>query len=114
MKICCIGCGYVGLVAATCLADMGNDVLSVDIDKNKINNLKKGTIPIYEPGLKDMLDRNARENRIIFSTNIKDGIQKSEVIFILNNPLSSVAANGFAIRPFSILVCALSCLSSSV
>lgn len=82
MKICCIGCGYVGLVAATCLADMGNDVLSVDIDKNKINNLKKGTIPIYEPGLKDILDRNARENRIIFSTNIKDGIQKSEVIFI--------------------------------
>lgn len=82
MKICCIGCGYVGLVAATCLADMGNDVISVDIDKNKINNLKKGIIPIYEPGLKDMLDRNARENRIIFSTNIKDGIQKSEVIFV--------------------------------
>ena len=82
MKICCIGCGYVGLVAATCLADMGNDVISVDIDKNKINNLKKGTIPIYEPGLKDMLDRNAREKRIVFSTNIKEGIQKSEVIFI--------------------------------
>lgn len=82
MKICCIGCGYVGLVAATCLADMGNDVISADIDKNKINNLKKGIIPIYEPGLKDMLDRNARENRIVFSTNIKDGIQKSEVIFV--------------------------------
>ena len=82
MKICCIGCGYVGLVAATCLADMGNDVISVDIDKNKINNLKKGIIPIYEPGLKDMLDRNAREKRIVFLTNIKEGIQKSEVIFI--------------------------------
>ena len=82
MKICCIGCGYVGLVAATCLADMGNDVISVDIDKNKINNLKKGIIPIYEPGLKDMLDRNAREKRITYSTNIKEGIQKSEVIFI--------------------------------
>jgi UDPglucose 6-dehydrogenase len=61
---------------------MGNDVISVDIDKNKINSLKKGIIPIYEPGLKDMLDRNARENRIVFSTNIKDGIQKSEVIFV--------------------------------
>ncbi|HHT9136186.1 MAG TPA: UDP-glucose dehydrogenase family protein [Candidatus Wunengus sp. YC60] len=82
MKICCIGCGYVGLVAATCLADMGNDVFSVDIDKNKINNLKKGIIPIYEPGLNDILDRNAREDRIIFLTNIKEGIQKSEVIFI--------------------------------
>jgi len=82
VKICCIGCGYVGLVAATCLADMGNDVISVDIDKNKVNNLKKGIIPIYEPGLKDMLDRNAREKRITYSTNIKEGIQKSEVIFI--------------------------------
>ncbi|HHT9113304.1 MAG: UDP-glucose/GDP-mannose dehydrogenase family protein [Planctomycetes bacterium] len=82
MKICCIGCGYVGLVAATCLADMGNDIISVDIDKNKVNNLKKGIIPIYEPGLKDILDRNAREKRITYSTNIKEGIQKSEVIFI--------------------------------
>ena len=82
MKICCIGSGYVGLVAGTCLADMGNDVICVDVDKNKINNLKKGIIPIYEPGLKDMLDRNAREKRIRFTTNIKEGIQKSEVIFI--------------------------------
>ncbi len=82
MKICCIGCGYVGLVAATCLSDMGNDVISVDINKDRVNNLKKGIIPIYEPGLKDMLDRNAREKRIVFSTNIKEGIQKSEVIFI--------------------------------
>jgi len=82
VKICCIGCGYVGLVAATCLSDMGNDVISVDINKDRVNNLKKGIIPIYEPGLKDMLDRNAREKRIVFSTNIKEGIQKSEVIFI--------------------------------
>ena len=82
MKVCCIGCGYVGLVAGTCLADMGNDVICVDVDKNKINSLKKGAIPIYEPGLKDMLDRNARERRITFTTNIKEGVQKSEVIFI--------------------------------
>ncbi|GAN34525.1 MAG: UDP-glucose/GDP-mannose dehydrogenase family protein [Candidatus Brocadia sp. AMX2] len=82
MKICCIGCGYVGLVAATCLSDMGNDVICIDVDKNKINNLKKGIIPIYEPGLKDMLDRNTREKRIAFSTKIKEGIQNSEVIFI--------------------------------
>ncbi|MCF6154195.1 MAG: UDP-glucose/GDP-mannose dehydrogenase family protein [Candidatus Brocadia sp.] len=82
MKICCIGCGYVGLVAGTCLSDMGNDVICIDVDKNKITSLKKGIIPIYEPGLKDMLDRNAREKRIAFSTNIKEGIQNSEVIFI--------------------------------
>lgn len=82
VKICCIGCGYVGLVAATCLSDMGNDVICIDVDKNKINNLKKGIIPIYEPGLKDMLDRNTREKRIAFSTKIKEGIQNSEVIFI--------------------------------
>ncbi|MBM4055877.1 MAG: UDP-glucose/GDP-mannose dehydrogenase family protein [Planctomycetes bacterium] len=82
MKICCIGSGYVGLVAGTCLADMGNDVICVDSNKSKIDNLKKGIIPIYEPGLKDMLERNARERRITFTTIIKDGIQKSDVIFI--------------------------------
>ncbi len=82
MKICCVGSGYVGLVAGTCLADMGNDVICVDVDENKINNLKKGIVPIYEPGLTDMLDRNSREKRITFTTNIKEGIQKSEVVFI--------------------------------
>jgi UDPglucose 6-dehydrogenase len=82
MKICCIGCGYVGLVAGVCLSDMGNDLLCVDIDTKRIAKLKKGVIPIYEPGLKDMLDRNAREKRISFTTNMKEGIQKSEVIFI--------------------------------
>ncbi len=82
MKICCIGVGYVGLVAGTCLSDMGNDVICVDIDEKKINNLKKGIIPIYEPGLKDMLDRNSREKRLTFSTNIKEGVQDSEIIFI--------------------------------
>lgn len=82
MKICCVGSGYVGLVAGTCLSDMGNDVICVDIDEKKINNLKKGIIPIYEPGLKDILDRNAREKRLTFSTNLKEGIQNAEIIFI--------------------------------
>ncbi|OHB71554.1 MAG: UDP-glucose 6-dehydrogenase [Planctomycetes bacterium RBG_16_41_13] len=82
MKICCIGSGYVGLVAGTCLSDMGNDIICVDSNKNKIDDLKNGIIPIYEPGLKDMLERNARERRITFTTNIKEGIQKSDVIFI--------------------------------
>ena len=82
MKICCIGCGYVGLVAGTCLSDMGNDVICIDIDKRKVDGLKKGVVPIYEPGLKEMLDRNTREKRLTFSTDIKEGIQSAEVIFI--------------------------------
>ncbi|HJW85275.1 MAG TPA: UDP-glucose/GDP-mannose dehydrogenase family protein [Candidatus Brocadiaceae bacterium] len=82
MKICCIGCGYVGLVAGTCLSDMGNDVICIDVDKRKVDGLKKGVLPIYEPGLKEMVDRNAREKRLTFSADIKEGIQNAEVIFI--------------------------------
>ncbi len=82
MKICCIGCGYVGLVAGTCLSDMGNDVICIDVDKRKVDGLKKGVLPIYEPGLKEMVDRNAREKRLTFSADIKDGIQNADVIFI--------------------------------
>ncbi|MEK7699177.1 MAG: nucleotide sugar dehydrogenase, partial [Planctomycetota bacterium] len=82
MKICCVGCGYVGLVAGVCLSDMGNDIMCIDIDKRRIDGLKKGVVPIYEPGLKEMLDRNIREKRLTFSTDIKEGIQSSEVIFI--------------------------------
>ena len=67
MKICCIGCGYVGLVAGTCLADMGNDVICVDVDKNKINNLKNGLYLYTEPGLKDILDRNSRKKNCLYN-----------------------------------------------
>ena len=69
-------------MAGTCLSDMGNDVICVDVDKRKIDGLKKGVLPIYEPGLKEMVDRNAREKRLTFSTDIKEGIQSAEVIFI--------------------------------
>ena len=82
MKISCIGCGYVGLVAGTCLADMGNEVICFDIDKGKINKLEKGIIPIYEPGLKDMFERNIKEKRLHFSNGIKTAIKESNVIFI--------------------------------
>mgnify|MGYP001319727988 CR=1 FL=1 len=82
MKISCMGCGYVGLVAGTCLADMGNEVICFDIDKGKINKLEKGIIPIYEPGLKDMLERNIKEKRLHFSNGIKTAIKESNVIFI--------------------------------
>src|SRR3989338_1687153 len=82
MKISCMGSGYVGLVAGTCLADMGNEVTCFDIDRGKINKLNKGIIPIYEPGLKDMFERNIKEKRLRFSNDIKTTIKKSNVIFI--------------------------------
>ncbi len=82
MKITVIGTGYVGLVAGTCLADLGNEVICVDVDKDKIAKLNKGIMPIFEPGLKDLLDRNTREKRLFFTTDIKEGVQKSLVIFI--------------------------------
>ncbi len=71
MKISCVGCGYVGIVAGACLADMGNEVTCCDIDKSKINKLKRGVIPIYEPGLKDMFERNVKGKRLRFSSDMK-------------------------------------------
>ena len=82
MNISVIGTGYVGLTAGTCLSELGNDVICVDIDEKKIANLNKGILPIYEPGLKDMLDRNFKEKRLSFTTNIKMSIEKADVIFI--------------------------------
>ena len=63
MRITVIGAGYVGLVTAACLADLGNDVICVDIDKTKISKLNRGMVPIYEPGLEDLLKRNRKEKR---------------------------------------------------
>ena len=83
MKITVVGTGYVGLVAGACLADLGNDVICVDIDETKINKLKQGIVPIYEPGLKDILERNIKEERIFFTTDVKEGIEKSDVILLI-------------------------------
>lgn len=82
MNISCIGCGYVGLVVGTCLADLGNEVICVDVDSRKIAKLKRGIIPIYEPGLQDMLHRNVNEKRLSFSTDMKRAVKSSLVIFI--------------------------------
>ena len=82
MRITVIGAGYVGLVTAACLADLGNDVICIDIDKDKISKLNRGMVPIYEPGLEDLLKRNRKEKRIAFSTNLKEAVGKSEIIFI--------------------------------
>ncbi len=81
MKITIIGTGYVGLVSGTCFAETGNDVLCIDVDRAKIDLLQHGGIPIYEPGLEELVHRNVGEGRLRFSTNIKDGILHADMIF---------------------------------
>ncbi|MEJ2545159.1 MAG: NAD(P)-binding domain-containing protein, partial [Calditrichaceae bacterium] len=82
MKVAVVGSGYVGLVAGTCLADAGNDVICVDIDQKKIDRLNDGEIPIYEPGLEEMLRRNVRQERLSFTTDIKSAVEKCLIIMI--------------------------------
>ncbi|HLP32938.1 MAG TPA: UDP-glucose/GDP-mannose dehydrogenase family protein [Bacteroidia bacterium] len=82
MKIAIVGTGYVGLVTGTCLAETGADVICIDIDTKKIDNLKKGILPIYEPGLEEMVSRNVQKGRLHFSTNLGESIQNAEVVFI--------------------------------
>ena len=82
MKICIIGTGYVGLVAGTCFAESGNDVICVDVDKTKIEGLKNGLIPIYEPGLKELVLRNCEEGRLSFATDLAAAVKASLVNFI--------------------------------
>ncbi|MEX0780265.1 MAG: UDP-glucose/GDP-mannose dehydrogenase family protein [Balneolales bacterium] len=82
MKIGIIGTGYVGLVSGTCFADSGNDVLCVDIDKNKVERMRNGEVPIYEPGLNRVFDRSIREGRLNFTTNLEEAFKDSEIIFL--------------------------------
>ncbi len=81
MKISCIGTGYVGLTMGACLANLGHDVLCVDIDEEKIEKLKRGEIPFYEPGLKDLVLRNREKGKLDFTTSVEEGIKSSGVIF---------------------------------
>ena len=77
-----IGTGYVGLVSGVCFSDVGNKVYCVDKDQNKINSLKKGNIPIYEPGLEELLKKNLKQNRLIFTSNLKKAVLDSNIVFI--------------------------------
>lgn len=82
MKVAIVGSGYVGLVTGTCFSEVGIDVVCVDIDKNKIENLKNGILPIYEPGLEEMLHRNIKKGRLSFTTSLSEALVDCDVLFI--------------------------------
>ena len=82
MNISVVGTGYVGLVVAACFAENGNDVVGVDIVPEKIDKLKKGEVPIYEPGLEEIVKRNLAEERLSFTTDLKSSVEQTEIIFI--------------------------------
>ena len=82
MNIAVVGTGYVGLVTGTCFAETGNNVICVDVDKNKIKKMKNGELPIYEPGLMNYFERNTKNGRLNFTTNLKHAVEKSSMIFL--------------------------------
>ncbi|MFZ4060755.1 MAG: UDP-glucose dehydrogenase family protein [Bacteroidia bacterium] len=82
MNICVIGTGYVGLVTGTCLAETGNQVVCVDIDQQKVENMKKGIVPIYEPQLDVFFERNLKQGRLSFTTDLAEGVRNAEVLFL--------------------------------
>ncbi len=82
MKLCMIGTGYVGLVSGVCFSDLGNEVVCVDKDNNKINLLKKGKVPIYEPGLSELVLKNYKNKRLSFSSDLRASVKNSDIIFI--------------------------------
>ena len=117
MKLTIVGSGYVGLVAGTCFADSGNDVICVDVDASKIKALNAGKIPIYEPGLEELVHKNVREKRLSFSTDLSAAVAQSEVVFIavgtpegetgdadLQHVLSAAEQIGKALKRYTVIV----------
>ena len=82
MNICVIGPGYVGLVTAACFAEMGNEVICVSRNEGKVQNLNNGVIHIYEPGLETLVEKNLKDGRLQFTTNLEEGIKNSLFVFI--------------------------------
>ena len=82
MKIAIVGTGYVGLVSGACFAEMGADVTCVDVDKRKIEMLQKGQIPIYEPGLEELVERNVADGRLHFSTDLGECLDQVKIVFL--------------------------------
>ena len=118
MKVCVIGTGYVGLVAGTCFADSGNDVTCVDIDERKIEALKKGEVPIYEPGLEELIRRNLTERRLWFTSDLVTAVRASDICFIavgtpeaadgsadLRAVIAVAGAIGEAMNGYRVIVC---------
>lgn len=81
-KICVIGTGYVGLVTGTCFADLGNSVQCLDVDETRISKLLNGIMPIYEPGLQQLVEQNVKAGRLVFTTNYQQAMQDAEIAFI--------------------------------
>src|SRR5271157_5078677 len=82
MRLAVIGTGYVGLVSGTCLAESGHYVTCVDIDIDKVRKMKEGIVPIYEPGLELLFERNIKEEKLFFTSDLKEGIEGAEIIFL--------------------------------
>jgi UDPglucose 6-dehydrogenase len=117
MKLTIVGTGYVGLVAGTCFADSGNDVICVDVDAAKIKTLNAGKVPIYEPGLEELIRKNVREKRLSFSTDLPGAVGQSEVVFIavgtpegengdadLRHVLAAAKQVGESLRRYTVIV----------
>ncbi|MBI3181700.1 MAG: UDP-glucose/GDP-mannose dehydrogenase family protein [Myxococcales bacterium] len=117
MKISVVGTGYVGLVAGTCFADSGNDVACVDIDQKKIDTLRAGALPIYEPGLEELVKKNVRDGRLSFTTELAAAVAPSQVVFIavgtpegesgdadLKYVLAAAGEIGRALRQYTVVV----------
>ena len=92
-QICVVGVGYVGLVTAACFSDLGNRVVALDVDEQRVENLKKGIMPIYEPGLEELVKRNVKSGRLSFTTSYEEALEGAEFAFIAVGTPSGVDGN---------------------